>query len=125
MEKSEEMITLTMNDVRKLNHNLGSDVLYQYDFTESSELTVGELCLTSSWQGKKVEGFELYRSFTEDNIEHLGYAIKIDDEIKHLIAIDDWIDCICNAERGLIAVFGNDEIIHLWLDNGQFDSYVL
>ena len=122
MPQFQEKVILTIDDFRKLNHNLGSDDAFSnYDLSEISTLNFGDLIFTSNWQGKKVECFELYSSFTECPFK---VAIKIDGEIKHLIAIDDWVDCLYHEKRGLITAFGCDRIVQLWLDDGEFYWYI-
>jgi hypothetical protein len=110
-----------MDDVRGLNHNLGGrdiDFMDNYDFDEDSTLTISTRpYFSENWQDKKVEAFDLY---SEDG--EFGYAIKVDGKVEHLIGIYEPHGCELNSKRGLITAFGHEEIIQLWLEDGEFDE---
>lgn len=121
-ESKMEKIILTMDDVRKLKHNLNygskpDSFMDNYDLDESDTLTAikgyGE---SQTWNGKEVLIYDLYK-----NGEELGYAILIDGKVEYLIGIYEPHGCSLNAKRGLVTAHGHEEIIQLWLDDGEFE----
>jgi hypothetical protein len=130
-ESQNEEITLTMDDVRKLKHNLGDDdnnpdsFMDNYGWDEGDTLTVVKgwrdsmppKDLPQKWDGKEVLIYNLYHDRSE-----LGYAILIDGKIEYLIGIYEPHGCSLNAKRGLVTANGHEEIIKLWLDDGEFEE---
>ncbi len=124
-ESQNEEITLTMDDVRKLKHNLGYDndpnsFMDNYGWDEGDTLTVVKGQGGSEpqkWNGKEVLIYNLYHDRSE-----LGYAILIDGKIEYLIGIYEPHGCSLNTKRGLVTAHGHEEIIKLWLDDGEFEE---
>jgi hypothetical protein len=126
-EKSNDII-LTMSDVRNLKHNLGygeetDSFMKNYGWKEDKTLVAmpgwsGKD--SQEWDGHKVEIYNLY-SKNERYISELGYAILIDGKVEYLIGIYEPHGASLNAKRGLITVHGHEEIIKLWLDDGEFE----
>jgi hypothetical protein len=124
-ESQSEEITLTMDDVRKLKHNLGDDdsnpdsFMDNYGWDEDETLTVAKgYSKPQIWNGKEVLIYDLYHS---DGSE-LGYAILIDGKVEYLIGIYEPHGCDLNIKRGLVTAHGHEEIIKLWLDDGEFET---
>jgi hypothetical protein len=128
-ESQNEEITLTMDDVRKLKHNLGAgearydndpnSFMDNYGWDEGDTLTVVKGWGGSEpqkWNGKEVLIYDLYKE------GELGYAILIDGKIEYLIGIYEPHGCSLNAKRGLVTAHGHEEIIKLWLDDGEFEE---
>ena len=127
--ESQSEIVLTMDDVRKLKHNLGYDnnnpdsFMDNYDFDEDDTLFAvdspfGSRSKPEIWDGKEVIIYNLYDSKYRSEF---GYAISIDGNIEYLIGIYEPHGCSLNARRGLVTAHGHEEIIRLWLDNGEFE----
>lgn len=116
--ESVEQDLLTMDDVKELNHNLGDDFMRNYDFDEDDKLEIDNReWFSGNYQGKEIKAFELYTKYGE-----LGFAIKVDGEVEHLISIYEPHGCNFNEKRGLITVYGHEEIVHLWLEDGEFNE---
>jgi hypothetical protein len=123
-ESQNEEITLTMDDVRKLKHNLGyrndpNSFMDNYSWDEGDTLTVVKGWGGSEpqkWNGKEVLIYDLYKEY------ELGYAILIDGKIEYLIGIYEPHGCDLNTKRGLVTAHGHEEIIKLWLDDGEFEE---
>jgi len=123
-ESQNEEITLTMDDVRKLKHNLGYDndpnsFMDNYGWDEGDTLTVVKGWGGSEpqkWNDKEVLIYDLYKE------GELGYAILIDGKIEYLIGIYEPHGCSLNTKRGVVTAHGHEEIIKLWLDDGEFEE---
>jgi hypothetical protein len=123
--ESVENMTLSMEDVRNLGHNLGDrgiDFMQNYGWSEDTKLYIKDEVCGETWNGKKVVvyGYNDGDDLHYDNI--LGYAVSIDGDIKYLIGIYEPNGCVLNDKRGLLTCWGHEEIINLWLDNGEFQS---
>jgi hypothetical protein len=123
-ESQNESITLTMDDVRKLKHNLnyGNDpdsFMRNYGWNEDDTLTAHHnwYLAPQTWNGKEVLIYDLYNQNGE-----LGYAILIDGKVEYLIGIYEPHGCDLNTKRGVVTVHGHEEIIKLWLDDGEFEE---
>lgn len=122
MGPTKDSFKITMGDVRKTGHNLGSrregpdSFLTNYGWKED---TILEASYPSNyeWDAKKVQIFELFA-----NRSDIGYAVKIDGELKYLIGIYEPHGCDLNSKRGVITAHGHEEIIKLWLDDGEFEQ---
>jgi hypothetical protein len=127
--ESQDEIILTMDDVRKLKHNLGNgddpdSFMSNYNFDEDDTLksTKGWIMnliyeKPEMWNGKEVLIYDLYKQDGE-----LGYAILIDGNIEYLIGIYEPHVCSLNTKRGVVTAHGHEEIIKLWLDDGEFEE---
>jgi len=102
---------LSMDDVRKLKHNLGDDdndpnsFMNNYGWDEGDTLTVVKGWGGSEpqkWNGKEVLIYDLYKE------GELGYAILIDGKIEYLIGIYEPHGCSLNAKRGLVTAHGHE-----------------
>ena len=63
-----------------------------------------------------------YYTKGERYLSELGYAILIDGKVEYLIGIYEPHGASLNAKRGLITAHGHEEIIKLWLDDGEFEE---
>jgi hypothetical protein len=121
--ESQDEIILTMDDVRKLKHNLGDgddpdSFMGNYNFDEDDTLTAAKgYEKPKMWNGKEVLIYDLYKQDGE-----LGYAILIDGNIEYLIGIYEPHGCSLNTKRGVVTAHGHEEIIKLWLDDGEFEE---
>ena len=117
-------VTITMDDVRKMKHNMdydGEDFLQNYCWEEDQILIASpSYNKPVMWGDKEVQILDLYSKDDEYNIE-LGYAISINGNIKYLIDIDEPRGCSINVKRGLVTAHGHEDIIKLWLDDGEFE----
>jgi len=127
-ESSDQEITLTMNDVRGLKHNLGyrsntdDSFLKNYRWTEDQLLVATPAySKPQEWDGKQVQIYDLYTK-SERYSSELGYAILIDGKVEYLLGIYEPHGCSLNAKRGVITAHGHEEIIKLWLDDGEFEE---
>jgi len=124
-EKESNDIILTMDDVRGLKHNLDykeiNSFMKNYGWKED-QLLIAKKGWSGSqtWNGHEVEIYDLYTK-GERYISELGYAILIDGKVKYLIGIYEPHGANLNAKRGCITAHGHEEIIQLWLDDGEFD----
>jgi hypothetical protein len=123
-ESSEQEIILTMNDVRGSKHNLGYEsntddsFLRNYGWKEDQLLVATPAySKPQEWDGKQVQIYDLYTKG-----EELGYAILIDGKVEYLLGIYEPHGCSLNAKRGLITAHGHEEIIKVWLDEGEFEE---
>lgn len=114
-ESVEEKSTLTVREANELNQNdddgFGEDDGVLYIQTENS-------WCSGTYQGQKVESHLLLR-----DEEPIGFAVKINGEVKHLISIYEPHGCEINEKRGLITAYGHEQVIHLWLEDGEFDGF--
>lgn len=125
-ESNSENIDITMADVRKTKHNLGygsntdDSFLKNYSWTEDQILTaMPSYTSPEMWDGKEVEIFELYKK--GERFSELGYAVSIDGVIEYLIGIYEPHGCELNGKRGCVTAHGHEDIIKLWLDDGEFE----
>lgn len=112
-EKSEKSIILKPDDIKSLNHNLGNGSDYDFEELEASDSHHTMVDAKGAWDGKKVKVLSIYE---------FGYLVLIDGEMKHLISIYEPHGCQLNSKRGLLTVYGHEEIVNLWLDNGEFNE---
>lgn len=126
-EAKSESIDITMDDVRKTKHNLGyrnnmdDSFLKNYSWKEDQVLTaIPSYSAPQMCDGKEVEIFDLYKK--GERFSELGYAISIDGEIQYIIGIYEPHGCSLNAKRGCVTAHGHEEIIKLWLDDGEFEE---
>ena len=120
----EQQITLSMDDVRKANHNLAyyaepenpDSFLKNYRWTEDTKISLTYIAEEGIWEDKNViiYGAEADWEF--------GYVVSIEGEFKHIIGIYEPHGVILNEKRGLITVHGHEEIVQLWLSDGEFES---
>ena len=137
-ESSTEQVILTMDDVRKTKHNLGygdkpDNFLSNYSWTETQQLVAmpgydtnfrGASSKSQTWNGKEVKIWNLYAKGSSERMlgREIGYAISIDGVIEYLISIYEPHGCSLNAKRGCIMAHGHEQIITLWLDEGEFEE---
>jgi hypothetical protein len=129
-ESSEDQIILTMDDVRKTKHNLGygdkpDSFLSNYGWEETQQLVaMPSHNKPETWDGKEVKIFDLYAKGSSERMlgREIGYAISIDGVIEYLISIYEPHGCSLNAKRGCVTSHGHEQIIKLWLDDGEFEE---
>jgi hypothetical protein len=117
-------ITITMNDVRETKHNLGDgdSFLKEYSWSEDQILIARPGYNKSGiWDGKEVKIFDLV-SYEESYMAEIGYAILIDGRLEYIIGIYEPHGCSINSKRGCITAHGHEQIIKLWLDDGEFEE---
>lgn len=117
-------ITITMNDVRETKHNLGDgdSFLKEYSWSEDQILIARPGYNKSGiWDGKEVKIFDLV-SYEESYMAEIGYAILIDGKLEYIIGIYEPHGCSLNSKRGCITAHGHEQIIKLWLDDGEFEE---
>lgn len=125
--ESSNTIELTMDDVRKLHHNMNyrkekDSFMKNFHWKEDQILIAKKgYSKPDSWDGKEVEIYDLYTK-SEKYLIELGYAILINGEIKYLISIYEPHGCDLNAKRGVVTAHGHEQIIKLWLDDGEFEE---
>lgn len=111
---------LSMDDVKNLIHNLDhrkkNDFMRNYGWDESTKLNIGHIEYDGTWDGKKVIIYGLYVNY------EIGYAVSIDGDIKYLVGIYEPHGCSMNTKRGLLTFWGHEQIIRLWLDDGEFEE---
>lgn len=69
------------------------------------------------WNGKTIQVYDLLTDRSD-----LGYAILVDGKVEYLIGIYEPHGCSVNAKRGLVTAHGHEEIIKVWLDDGEFEE---
>lgn len=129
-ESSKDQIILTMDDVRKTKHNLDyrdkpDSFLYNYGWEETQQLVaMPDGNKPQTWDGKEVKIFDLYAKGSSERMlgREIGYAISIDGVIEYLISIYEPHGCSLNAKRGCVTAHGHEQIIILWLDDGEFEE---
>ena len=131
-ESASEKITITMDDVRKMKHNLGygkdkggDSFLQNYSWGEDQLLiAMPGYNKPDMWDGKEVKIWDLYsdKQGKGGYMSELGYAISIDGKIEYLIGIYEPHGCDLNAKRGCVTSHGHEQIIKVWLDNGEFEE---
>jgi hypothetical protein len=126
-ESASEKITITMDDVRKMKHNLGyrsntdDSFLQNYSWKEDQILiAMPGYGNPEMWDGKEVKIMDLYSQ--GKYMSELGYAISIDGKIEYLIGIYEPHGCSLNAKRGCVTAHGHEQIIKVWLDDGEFEE---
>lgn len=72
------------------------------------------------WDGKRVQIYDLFAK--DKYLSELGYAILVDGKVEYLIGIYEPHGCSVNAKRGLVTAHGHEEIIKVWLDDGEFEE---
>lgn len=125
-ESENDKITLTMDDVRKTKHNLGwgdMDFMKNYHWEEDKLL----IAMPSHYNKQQFYGddkISIYDLYSKDKkyMSEIGYAILVNDEVKYLIGIYEPHGCKLNAKRGIVTAHGHEEIINLWLEDGEFES---
>ena len=118
--ESVENMTLSMEDVRNLKHNLDyrkkGDFIENYSWDEDTKLFIKHKESSGTWNGKEIVVYGLYTDY------ELGYAVSIDGKIEYLIGIYEPHGCSLNVKRGLLTCWGHEEIIKLWLEDGEFET---
>lgn len=116
-----DTFTITVDDIKKTKHNLGykrddpDSFIKNYGWDDTVVLEA-EYPTTYQWNGKEVKVYELFKR------SQLGYAIKIDGELKYILGIYEPHGCSVNTKRGFLTAHGHEQIINLWLDDGEFDE---
>jgi hypothetical protein len=117
--ESSENMTLSMEDVRNLKHNLDrkkGDFIENYGWDEDTKLYIKDVLESGTWNGKEIAVCELHEEW------ELGYAVSIDGKIEYLIGIYEPHGCSLNVKRGLLTCWGHEQIIKLWLEDGEFEE---
>lgn len=63
----------------------------------------------------------LYAPYQDTHFE-CGWIIMKDEEPAYLVFIYEPYGCYVNQKRGLLTFNGHEEIVQLWLDDGEFES---
>lgn len=111
-------IELTMNDVRNLNHNLDyrekNDFIKNFGWDEDQILKIffDDGLEIHDWKGNKIMMVEF----------NTGFALLINNEIKHLISLYEPHGVQLLPEKDLCIAYGHDKIVLLWLNNNEFNS---
>lgn len=125
-------ITITMGDVRKMKHNLGDDVDDVDSFLSNYNWTEDQLLIATPgygkpdiWDGKNIEIYDLFGKSDNEKYKYgwqIGYAILVDGKVEYIIGIYEPHGCSLNAKRGLVTAHGHEQIIKVWLDDGEFEE---
>ena len=119
--ENNENISLSMEDVKNLKHNLDyrqkNDFMTNYDWSEDTKLYIKHKEDGGNWNSKEVVVYGLYT----DDVE-IGYGVSIDGKIEYLIGIYEPHGCSLNVKRGLLTCWGHEQIIKLWLEDGEFEK---
>ena len=130
--ESQNLNTITMDDVRKTKHNLtpegrqtvddgvrrvNLDFLSNYGWNENTVLKASVIDVLD-YNGKEIQISELQHN----NHEEIGYAIKENGVLKYIIGIYEPHGIELFSKRGLITAYGHEEIVMLWLADGGFDT---
>lgn len=127
---SDGSITLTLDDVVATKHNLGgrgkdkASIMKNWSWKEDQLLFAKPGYSGSKpqeWDGKQVAIYDL---LTKDGkyFHELGYAILVDGKVEYIIGIYEPHGCSLNAKRGLVTAHGHEQIIKVWLDDGEFEE---
>lgn len=118
----ENEITLSIDDISKLTHNLGKKFLKDYNWTEDTTLIAKKSHYKPKiWNGETVNIYDLL-TVEEKYKSYFGYLIILNDVPKYIISIYEPHGCDLNPKRGLIIAHGHEQIIQLWLDDGEFNE---
>lgn len=113
---------ITMDDVRKTKHNMDYDgqdsFLSNYGWDESTLIEVTEPTGTFQYDGKKVEIVEL----STDDEPEFGYGIVINGTLSYIITIYEPHGYKFNEKRGCLTAHGHEEIIKVYLDDGEIET---
>jgi len=111
-DNTNQIITLTADDVKRMDsslfkdYNLNDDVLtVEPAYHDNS---------SKNWNGKKVNIGDLL-----NGNHQIGFAILLDGKVEHLTSIYEPHGFEFNEKRGLVTVYGHEEIVLVWLDNGE------
>jgi len=119
--ENNENISLSMEDVRNIKHNLDyrkkNDFMENYHWDEDTKLYIKYKECSGTWNGKEVVVYGLYALGVE-----LGYSVSIDGKIEYLIGIYEPHGCSLEVNRGLLICWGHEQIINLWLEDGEFEE---
>lgn len=114
-----ETITLSMEDVRNIKHNLDykekNDFIKNYHWNEETKLYVAFQQGCYDWKGNEITIYTLYSKWD------IGYAVSINGKKEYLIGVCESMGRTMNETHGLLTFWGREEIVHLWLDNGEFE----
>lgn len=117
--KEDTNFSLSMEDVKHLNHNLyykvKNDFMDNYSWEENTKLYIKHKEASGIWNDKEISVYQLYTKW------HLGYAIIVDGKVEHLIGIYEPHGCSLNVKRGLFTCHGHEEIITMWLEDGELE----
>jgi hypothetical protein len=122
-ESQNEEITLTMDDVRKLKHNLEDSFMDKYK--DDTLIVTENLRAIDLWNNKSKDCLVLVYDLLHKSTgykDQLGYAIKIGNKVEYLISIYEPRGCSINDKRGVVTAHGHEQIIKLWLDDGEFEE---
>lgn len=113
MNKMSNVNKLTMSDVRSLKHNLDGeevgDFMDNYGWEEDDEIDLWDGQDAGTWNGKKVTVKE----------SDVGYLVGLDDKMEYLVSIYEPHGFDLNEKRGLLIIYGHEDIVQLWLDDGE------
>jgi hypothetical protein len=115
--------TLTMSDVRLLKHNFDGkpgDFMDNYVWYEDSILYIKDKVISKTWNDKRIIIYELY-----DYAYCVGYAIALDGKVEYLIGLYSSEGCSLNTKHGLLTCWNDEEIVNLWLDDGEFEKHYI
>ena len=103
---------LSVDEIDGIKNNINRSVI-----KGEQKLIIDGTCCVVKWNDKEVSVYHTYTNGWE-----LGYAVEVDGDIKYLISIYEPYGCsIKQINRDLITFYGHEEIISLWLDNGDIN----
>lgn len=92
-----------------------NDFLLNHRWDEDTKLYVSFEQGCYDWNGMEIE---IYLLFSKSVI---GYAVIINGKLEYLVGVSESMGRTMNDTRGLLTFWGYEEIVHLWLDNGEFE----
>lgn len=113
--------TLTISDIRSIKHNLGRNFLQNYGWTQDQMFKIDY-----RYPFIEKENMSVHTLLTRDSRREawydIGCVVIIDDEVKFLVSIYEIHGCQFIERRNLLAVYGHEDVILLWLDDGEFNG---
>jgi hypothetical protein len=115
-----QVMELSMQDVRNIKHNLDGrtkgNFMENYRWNEDTKLYIKDVLESGTWNGKEIAVCELHEEW------ELGYAVIMDGKVEYLIGIYEPHGCSLNIKRGLLTTWGHENIIKLWLEDGEIED---
>lgn len=121
--KNEEKrkIEFTIDDLKdsSLINIKRKDDFYQGTFQAAKDLKYAQIF---EFDGDEYAICDVYLKKAEHKYPfEFGYVVYKNGEIEYVIGIYEPHGFNVNEKRGLISVYGHEELITLWLDNGEWD----
>lgn len=114
MELIKDGLIISLDDMSKLNWNRKISDWHKEHVKDGIQCWY--LMIESEYNGKKVK---IYLVRVVNSFE-FGYMVEIDGKPEHLVSIYEPAAVTYN-ERGIVTCVGHEELITLYLDNGEFD----